>query len=171
MTGDLPAGRSIVLRTDRLTLTTWLPSDLDDLHAMHSDPETMRYVRHGRPDTFEESAALLERYLTEQSGRGWSRWRVVDGSGRFVGRAGFGGEEERRELGYTLAREAWGRGLATEVALALVRWHREHAPRADLRAYAALENAPSRRVLEKAGFVEVGSEEYHGMRCGLFRLA
>jgi hypothetical protein len=72
-----------------------------------------------------------------------------------IGRAGFGAYGPNRELGYTLRSDSWGHGLATELALALVRWHTENPdPNGppDLWAYAAMENIASRRVLEKVGF-------------------
>jgi hypothetical protein len=45
VTDDL---RTVVLRTERLTLTTWLPDDLGDLHRLHGDPVTMTFIG-GRP--------------------------------------------------------------------------------------------------------------------------
>jgi [ribosomal protein S5]-alanine N-acetyltransferase len=57
---------------------------------------------------------------------GWTRWRVADQRGLLVGRAGFGGHGPDRELGYTIHRDMWGQGVASEIAQALVRWHREH---------------------------------------------
>lgn len=44
------ARREVVLRTPRLTLTSWLADDVEALHEVHSDPETMVFVRHGRPE-------------------------------------------------------------------------------------------------------------------------
>ncbi len=139
-----------MLATDRLHVTTWLPEDVEDLRRLHSDPVTMRWVRHGRPETHAETKSLLASYLDEQHDRGWTKWRVADRDGVLVGRAGFGAHDDGRgrELGYTLRRDPWGRGLATEVATGLVDWHRGHGD-AELWALAAIENAASRRVLEK----------------------
>ncbi|MFN8158628.1 MAG: GNAT family N-acetyltransferase [Candidatus Nanopelagicales bacterium] len=169
--------REVVLRTARLLVTTWDASDLDDLHRMHSDPATMRFIG-GRPETRAESEARLARYLDEQSTRGWTKWRVVTTDGRFVGRAGFGAYDDDRDLGYTLARAWWGKGLATEVALALVDWHREHpAPCAsdparsmDLWGFADIDNLASLRVLAKAGLRFVETRQAFGTTCVFLRL-
>lgn len=91
--------RQVVLTTQRLQVTTWLPDDLDDLHRLHADPLTMRWVRHGRPETRDEVAALLSTYLTEQCERGWTKWRVAAHDGTLVGRAGFGRRGDGRGLG------------------------------------------------------------------------
>jgi RimJ/RimL family protein N-acetyltransferase len=168
--------RAVVLRTERVAVTTWLPGDLDDLHRLHSDPVTMRFIG-GRPETGDESSARLSRYLQEQATRGWTRWRVEDPGGRMVGRAGFGVYAGDRELGYTLERGVWGRGLATEVARALVGWHTANpAPRLDgarpmrLWAYAAADHVASVRVMTKAGLRFVETRERDGCPCAFYLL-
>jgi RimJ/RimL family protein N-acetyltransferase len=156
--------RRTVLTTARLAVTTWLPEDLADLHRLHSDEVTMRWIRPGRPETLDESRDRLTAYLRGQA-HGAAKWRVADLSGEFLGRAGFGGDDGHRELGYTLLTETWGRGLATELAVALVAWHREHPlrePPGELTAYAALANVASCRVLEKAGLTLVDEREHNG---------
>ena len=169
--------REVVLRTARLVVTTWDAADLDDLHRMHSDAATMRFIG-GRPETRAESEARLARYLDEQSTRGWTKWRVVTTDGHFVGRAGYGAYEEDRDLGYTLARRWWGKGLATEVSLALVDWHREHPAlrtsesggAMDLWGFADIDNVASVRVLAKAGLRFVETRQAFGAPCAFFRL-
>jgi len=164
--------RTTVLTTDRARLTTWRPSDLTDLHVLHSDPETMRRIRPGRPETLHETRARLTAYLDGAGGEG-TKWRVESHAGSFLGRAGFGGDAGCRELGYTLLPQAWGRGLATEIAVALVAWHRDHPlpePPGELTAYAALDNPASCRVLAKAGLTPVGEVEHNGWRSAYFRL-
>lgn len=74
------------------------------------------------------------------------------------------------ELGYTIRRDLWGQGLATEVAMAVVDWHREHAVDVTLWAHVATENTASCRVLTKVGFVHHGTVDHYGMPCHLFRL-
>jgi RimJ/RimL family protein N-acetyltransferase len=162
--------RTTILTTPRLVLTTWSPEDVSDLLTVHSDPMTMRFVRHGRPEAKDETTEFIATYRAEQARRGWTKWRLADPQGHLVGRAGFGEHGEDRELGYTLRRDRWGQGLATEIAAVLVDWHRDHAAVRRLWAYAAAENTPSCRVLEKAGFVRTGTVDYHGMTCHLYRL-
>ena len=67
----------------------------------------------------------------------------------------------------------WGQGIASEIAPALVRWHREHngtVPRMRLLAYVTLENLPSRRVLEKAGLAFTGYAKHNRMNCAIYEL-
>jgi len=88
-----------VTRTRRLVVTTWMPGDVDDLHKLHSDPLTMRFVGPGRPETREECDHRLASYLNEQRTRGWTKWRLQTPKGSMIGRAGFGAYGPNRELG------------------------------------------------------------------------
>jgi RimJ/RimL family protein N-acetyltransferase len=162
------AHRDIVLRTPRLILTSWLVDDVDSLHDVHSEPETMKFVRHGRPESRLEVEQLVDHYIAEHATRGWTKWRLADGDDQLVGRAGFGGNSAVRGLSYVIRRSDWGRGLATEVAEALVLWHLSHTAAVPLRAIVALGNDASVRVLEKVGFDEMGREEFDGTICRAF---
>jgi len=160
--------RDIVLTTPRLILTSWLRDDVDALFEIHSDPETMKFVRYGRPESRVETEHLVNEYIAEHVARGWTKWRLADTGGGLIGRAGFGEHPTGRQLTYTIRRSHWGRGLATEIAEALVGWHLSHVPAVVLRALAAVGNDPSVRVLEKVGFHEVGTEDFAGTICRSF---
>jgi len=166
--GQSQVHRDVVLTTPRLVLTSWLAIDVDPLLEVHSDPETMKFVRFGRPESRAETEHLVNQYITEHATRGWTKWRLIDRDGGLVGRAGFGGDATDRGLSYAIRRSHWGLGLATEVAEALVGWHLSHAPSARLRALAAVGNDASVRVLQKVGFQEVGTEDYDGTNCRSF---
>ena len=157
--------RRVVLRTARTVVTTWLDGDAESLVDLHSDAETMRFVRNGRPESRSEVEELVRGYLLQQSVRTWAKWRLTDLDGRLIGRAGFGGEDDLRGISYLIARPLWGQGLATEVSAALVEWHLSNAPHAQLRALVALGNDASVRVLEKVGFQKAGTEDYAGTLC------
>ncbi|WP_244928180.1 GNAT family N-acetyltransferase [Nocardioides sp. W7] len=164
----IEAQREVVLRTPRLTLTSWVVDDVGALHEVHSDPETMEFVRHGRPESRPEVEQLVDRYIAEHAARGWTKWRLADLDDRLVGRAGFGGTSDSRGLSYLIRRSRWGRGLATEIAEALVGWHLLHTVAVPLRAIVAVGNDASARVLEKIGFDEDGKEDFDGTMCRAF---
>jgi ribosomal-protein-alanine N-acetyltransferase len=161
--------RRIILQTDRLAVTTWLPEDLDDLNRLQSDPVTMAFIG-GRPETRDESVGRLGQYLDEQATRGWTKWRLESAGGRLVGRAGFGVYAEDREL--------WGLGLATEAATALANWHRDNPASWSsdaegpmrLWGYADIDNVASIRVLAKSGLHRVETREHAGRPYAFFRL-
>jgi RimJ/RimL family protein N-acetyltransferase len=75
--------------------------------------------------------------------------------GVVLGGGGFGGPARVAELGYALGRAYWGRGYATEAVRAML----DHARLLGLRrldGYSFVDNPASARVLEKAGFADLG---------------
>jgi RimJ/RimL family protein N-acetyltransferase len=111
------------LRTRRLLLRAFRESDLDPLAAMCADPEVMRYLGDGRTldraDTWRQMAMFMGHWAL----RGFGMWAVEEqGTGAWVGRVGLFYPEgwPDREVGWALAREHWGRGLATEAARAVL---------------------------------------------------
>jgi RimJ/RimL family protein N-acetyltransferase len=77
--------------------------------------------------------------------------------GTRAGLAGGGAQEERAaELGFWLAKPFWGRGLMTEAARAVISSSRSCGPRAQIATGHLDENAASKRVIEKLGFVPTG---------------
>lgn len=143
------------IETDRLVLRPFLPGDQEAMHAIYADPEVMRHVGHGAHRTPAETAAALRVYGDVLARRGFSFLAVVErDAGAPIGDGGLhplAGTGPDVELGYTLARAAWGKGYATELGRALV----EHAftalgvPRVVAQVEPA--NAASRHVLEKLG--------------------
>jgi RimJ/RimL family protein N-acetyltransferase len=77
-----------------------------------------------------------------------------------IGGVGFGGTGEIHELGYALGRPYWGQGYATEGVLAMIDHARTLGLRA-LEAFTFIENPASARVLDKAGFTDLGVARRH----------
>ena len=73
-----------------------------------------------------------------------------------IGAIGFGGDGPIAELGYALGRAYWGQGYATEAVLAMIDTARALGF-GGLQAFSFVENPASARVLEKAGFFNVGT--------------
>ncbi|WP_420880678.1 GNAT family N-acetyltransferase [Rhodococcus sp. (in: high G+C Gram-positive bacteria)] len=173
--GGMKESRRTILTTERVRITTWLASDLHDLAGLHADPLTMRFIGHGRPETVDEARVRIVEYRDEQRVRGWTKWRVANRNGDMIGRAGFGESSAGRELAYALRPDQWNRGLATEIASGLVRWHVEHSTTDlssnDLCAHVEVGNDASVRVLEKAGFHFVETRSYKGATCYYFELS
>jgi ribosomal-protein-alanine N-acetyltransferase len=111
------------LRTKRLLLRRWGDEDRNALAQIHADPEVMRY----RPATLSrhESDAVIDETEASFDKRGFGLWavqRIEDG--RLLGFTGFGFSDfdapfcPAIDVGWTLARDVWGRGYATEGAAA-----------------------------------------------------
>jgi RimJ/RimL family protein N-acetyltransferase len=128
------------------------------MHDIYADPEVMRYVGHGPHRTMSETTAALRAYGEMLARRGFSFLAVEElATGRVIGDGGLhplGGTGPEIELGYTLARDAWGKGYATELGRALVLHARTVLGVPQVVAQVEPANLASRHVLEKLGMRE-----------------
>jgi ribosomal-protein-alanine N-acetyltransferase len=154
-----------ILETERLLLRHLTPDDLDDLAALYADPVVMRFWP--RPYTREEARERIDRAIRSYSEVGHDLYATVyKPEDRFIGRCGLlrqviDGAAEL-EVAYMLAKEYWGRGLATEAARAL----RDYAFRTldPPRLISLIDpgNIASQRVAEKNGMRHDRDVEYMG---------
>ena len=141
-----------LIETARLRLRMFSPEDLDNLTALILDPDVMRYVGNGTPGTIEETNNALQSIIKHWETHGFGRWAAVDKeTDEFVGFGGLRSLLGTPEVVYHFARAWWGRGLATELARASLRyWFEEH--RFDrIVAIAKPANVASVHVMEKIG--------------------
>ena len=146
------------LRTERLLLRTWREEDRAPWAALNADPEVRRWF----PSVLDRAAsdAEMDRHAAALDERGWGLWavEVVDGD-PFIGFVGLAPAPPLApcapavEVGWRLARSAWGRGYAPEAARLVL----DHAFGVlgldEVVSFTAVGNQPSRRVMEKIGMV------------------
>jgi RimJ/RimL family protein N-acetyltransferase len=140
------------LQTERLLLREWREDDLDAYAAMYADPEVTRFL--GGPLTREQAWRQIALHIGHWQLRGYGQWvleRREDG--RFIGRAGLWRPEgwPGLEVGWTLRRDAWGAGYATEAARAAMRWARETLGAGALISLIAPANEASAHVARRLG--------------------
>ncbi|MFD4324936.1 GNAT family N-acetyltransferase [Nocardioides sp. NPDC058538] len=150
-----------VLSTERIRLEPVSDRHLSDLVALNSDAEVMAFQL-GRPATPEETAAEWKTRLVMQSDpvRGLGYWAGNVG-GKFVGwwsASTFAGLPAQSGVGYRLCRDAWGSGLATEGARAMVGQAFSVPGVERVVASTRAANTRSRRVLEKVGLQHVAAQ-------------
>ena len=111
----------IVAETPRLILRQLTLDDVDDLATINADPVVIKFF--SGTYTYERTKQWIEKIIDSYEQRGWSLWATIHkADNKFIGRCGLmpqlvDGQREI-EIGYMLAKEYWGRGLATEAAVA-----------------------------------------------------
>ncbi|MEH3037317.1 MAG: GNAT family N-acetyltransferase [Sphingomonas adhaesiva] len=140
--------------TDRLVLRRWRRDDILPFHAMGQDQEVMRYL--GPPMSIEECVRVRRRMNAIHGNRGHSFWaleRRADNA--FIGFCGLMPGtppiDGQVEVGWRLARGAWGQGLAGEAARATLKWAWEHLSVPAIVAVTVPANRRSRALMERLG--------------------
>ncbi len=164
------------LETARLRLRPWQPDDLAWYVALRADPEVSRFLGDGRPQPHDAASADFEWASAEWARVGVGPWAVEERStGMRVGYCGLplwreGTPDEAVEIGCGYARDAWGKGYATEAAAAAMRWAFEARGLDSLVALTSPENRASQHVLGKLGFTRDGDAEGQHGRGAFFRV-
>ena len=161
----LAKNRNILLETGRLVLRRYERDDLDRLDRLNRDAEVMRYIGDGSLRTREQTRAGIV--------RAQRIYEIFPGLGFWIGEEKpslkFVGvfaliyipKTVEVEVGYRLRKPAWGRGLATEGASALVRYGMFELGLDRVVGLTHVENNPSKHVLMKAGLQPRGMGHYY----------
>jgi RimJ/RimL family protein N-acetyltransferase len=154
-----------VLDTERLRLRGFAERDLPALTVMNADAETVRYLGTGEPLDELGSWRQLTMVIGHWALKGYGFFAVEErASGAFVGRVGlfYPATWPELELGWTIARPHWGKGYATEAALATRDWGFSALGLKRIASFIRPENERSIRVAEKIGERPDGSVALFG---------
>jgi RimJ/RimL family protein N-acetyltransferase len=155
----------IVVETERLILRHWKPSDREPFARMSADPRVMEFFP--APLSRQQSADLIDRIEDHFHRRGFGLCAAeIREGGEFAGFIGlFVPSFEAHftpcvEIGWRLAAEYQGRGLATEGARAIVRHAFDDVALEELVSMTVPTNVRSRRVMEKLGMTHDPAEDF-----------
>jgi [ribosomal protein S5]-alanine N-acetyltransferase len=145
--------------TERLTLRRFTADDLDLLDALNSDPEVTRYT--SGPISRERSAEMLRVRILEYYDQhpGLGIWATLErATGECVGMHLINHIRDADEIqvGYLLYPRFWGRGYATEMCRALVRYGFHELRLPQIVGITDLPHVASQKVLEKCGLRRAG---------------
>jgi RimJ/RimL family protein N-acetyltransferase len=158
----MPSYSDVRLETPRLVLRPFRHADAADLFAMYSDPEVFRHIPVGDWKHIDESHQRIARDINMMGEGSYIRLAVERREdARVIGEVllfNFALESKRAELGYALARSAWGCGYAAEALPPLVRYGFEQVGLNRIEAIIDPRNTASARVLDKLGFSHEGTQ-------------
>jgi ribosomal-protein-alanine N-acetyltransferase len=142
------------LETERLVIREWQPEDFAAFRPIAIDPEVVKYIGKGKPWSDERIEAFIQQQIREQREDGYCMWPLVwKEDGRLIGFCGIQPWQESGEIeiGWWLAKEYWGRGLATEAARTALAYAFEGLNLRRIIAIIHQDNSDSKRVAQKLG--------------------
>lgn len=153
------------IETARLKLRDWLDADAEPYAALNADPRVMEFFPAAL--TRAESDAQMAAIRAYIAGHGYGLYAAEEtASGRFIGFVGLSPASFEAhftpaiEIGWRLARSAWGQGYATEAARAVV----DHAfgplRLEALVSFTAEWNQRSQRVMQKIGMTRDAADDF-----------
>lgn len=151
---------SFSLETERLHLRAWQFQDYFPFFEMNADPKVMQYF----PKLLlkQESDALADRFQQVIQQHGWGFWAIeLKATGQFIGFTGLHHQPSQfsfspcTEIGWRLARQAWGQGYATEAAHACLYFAFHQLGLDRVVAFTPIQNRPSFAVMQRLKMQEI----------------
>lgn len=151
----------IFIETERLFIRELLPTDDAGMFELDADPEVHRYLGNSPVKTIEQSREIIAMIRQQYLDNGIGRWAMVEkATGNFMGWTGLklitdivNNHTYYYDLGYRVIPKYWGKGYATESAIACRDYGFRQLDQPTLYAMTSVENKNSKKVLEKVGFI------------------
>jgi ribosomal-protein-alanine N-acetyltransferase len=144
---------NILYESNTIIIREFLPGEVAIFTALFEDEQVTRYLPPRSPEQYKEIFHIaLEDYRKGPFGR-WGVFSPVNND--FIGMClarKFAEIMHQVEIGYTLSAKYWGKGMATEISIALVDYCFANTSTDEVVAVSDLDNIGSQKVLEKAGF-------------------
>jgi RimJ/RimL family protein N-acetyltransferase len=154
-----------LISTRRLLLRRWCEADREPFAEMNADPEVMEYFP--AVLTRRQSDDLIEKIEAGFEVHGFGLWALeLKGGGEMIGFVGLAVPEFEAhfapavEVGWRLARSAWGHGYATEAARAALRFGFEDTGLTEVVSFTSTGNARSRAVMERLGMTHDSVDDF-----------
>lgn len=153
-----------VRRTERLVLRGFTDADREPFAALNADPEVVRHLQ--GPLSRERSDAFVDRITACWAERGHGLWALeARATGEFLGYTGlwpadFLPSGPGVEVGWRLARSAWGHGYAPEAAREALAFGFTKVGLEEIVSFTATGNTASLRVMDKIGLAPDPSRDF-----------
>jgi RimJ/RimL family protein N-acetyltransferase len=154
-----------MLTTDRLILRRWRDADREPFAALNADPEVMEHFPEPLDRT--RSDAFVDRVEEVFEQRGFGFWAVEEAAtGRFIGFTGLWVPRFEAqftpavEIGWRLARAAWGHGYASEAARRALTFAFEDLELPEVVSFTARTNLRSQAVMRRIGMTHDPADDF-----------
>lgn len=168
----------IFVETKRLLLREILPTDIDGMYELDSDPEVHSYLGNKPINNKEEVIDIINFIRQQYADNGIGRWAIIDKkTNAFMGWAGLklitnetNHHNNYYDLGYRLIKKYWGQGIATEASIATLQYAFEKLNTNEVYAIADSENNGSNKILKKIGFTFIEDFNLDGIKHNWYKI-
>lgn len=158
------------IETNRLTIRSFMESDILEYAAIVADPEVTMFLGDGEPHSYEQATAYVYDCIKSEAKEGIARHAVIlRETGELIGFCGFKRFCDYVDYGWRYAKRAWGNGYATEAATAVLDYGVKTLRLSEIVAKSAIENIGSIRVIEKIGMQFEVFGEVRGRKTAYYR--
>ncbi len=156
-----------------------LPTDLEGMFEMDSNPNVHKYLGRNPVKTKEDSRKIIESIRQQYVEKGIGRWVMEDKkTGKFIGWTGFkineeplNGQVNLLDIGYRMLESEWGKGYATESSFACMDYLCERGDHPIIYGAAVVGNDASIKILhEKLGMRYVDSFFWDDDECYFYEI-
>jgi len=169
----------IHIETNRLLMRDLMDEDVDDMFAMDSDADVHTFLGNKPISSLEEAQKYIDTVKKQYIQNGIGRWAVVEKeSGKFIGWSGFkyitdeiGGRKNFYDLGYRFIKNYWGKGYATETAVASLNHGFAKLGYNIICGMADVEHKASNTILKKIGLIKRNEFTYDGALHNFYSLS
>ncbi len=168
----------IFAQTERLILRELLPTDLDGMFELDSDPEVHKYLGNKIVTDKNKIVEVINFVRQQYIDYGIGRWAIIDKrTNNFIGWTGLkfvteltNGHQNYYDLGYRLIRKYWRQGIATETAIVSLDHAFNKLNVDEVYAAASIENEGSNKILKKVGLKFIETFYYDGTKCNWYKI-
>ncbi|MFP3833340.1 GNAT family N-acetyltransferase [Chryseobacterium sp. SIMBA_028] len=143
-----------ILETDRFLLRELTVDDAMSFYELNKNSKVIQYTGDRSFESVEEAVTFLRNYK-DYGENGYGRWAVIDKSNNeFLGWCGlkYDSSKDETDLGFRFFEKFWNRGVATESAIACLKYGLGQLKLKKIVGRAMSENIASIKVLQKLGF-------------------
>lgn len=168
----------IFIETKRIILREILPTDIEGMYELDSDPDVHKYLG-SKPVTNKQQTIEIINIIRQQYlDNGIGRWAIIDKkTNDFIGWTGLkfvtdltNYHKNYHDLGYRLIKKYWGQGIATEAAIASLDYAFDHLNIEKVYAMADCENDGSNKILKNVGLRFIEKFDLDGIECNWYKI-
>jgi ribosomal-protein-alanine N-acetyltransferase len=168
----------IFIETKRLILREILPTDVDGLFELDSDPEVHKYLGNKPVKDKNQIIDIINFIRQQYKDNGIGRWAIIDKkTNNFIGWSGIklvteltNNHQNYYELGYRLIKRYWGQGIATETAVASLEFAFDKLKTDEVYAIADCKNDGSNKILQKVGLQFIETFDLNGIKHNWYKI-